>query len=425
MEGEDVSTSKKYGIWKELSYPNMWQLLRDTSMDIGESSVPPEKSAQEFQSLVQEVKKAAPHSTLLVFGDKDGLVVSDMARVMPEDTTIVSMLQSEAELKEHHKNNRRDRVVTAVAGLNLETAESLSRSLFWSQYVIVLNTSSIFKGMMPKDVERILASFVLTTERLVIKLSKNDRSLKPWHNDPRALLRSVIARARLKSASVYDLDEDAGLFMVLTSHVSRMVQPFGVDGPLLTLEYNVAQKNRLPTRFPVLLLGPKDDQGQPGKAVPLDVFGISLQVLLNVLRVTHFSRRQLFERFSMAVPTRFLSFKSRDDAAEVPLSSFAQKAFSVDSVWQTNETISSASASLNARDIWICGDKLVYDPTLSKVPLGKKEQHSPSPTSRKLLAVTEEEVMRKFVFEFFFFFFCCPKKQKRRMRQRRLKSKPS
>jgi hypothetical protein len=381
------SAPERSGIWKELSYPSLWTLLRDSSKDNQDSSQTKTKSPPGFEALVNEVGKASPHSTLLVFGDNRGLVVSDMARVLPEQATIVSVLKSELDLKEHNKHNRRDRVVTAISELSLAMSEELKASLFWSQYVVVLNASSLLKGLVPKEAERVLANLALVAEHLVVHLSLTDRSLKAWQNDAHALLNAVISRAGLKSASVLDVDAEAGLFMILTSEVTRPVSPLGKEGPVLSLKYNVAQKNRLPTRFPVLVCLPKDEEGNGGKALPLDLFGVSLQVL-NLLHVSHFSRRQLFERFSKPVLTRFISLQPREGAAEVSLSNFAKSAFLFSS-WVTNETMSNAS-DLNALDIWICGSKLVFDSSISKAGKNKKDAISVVGTSRKLLAIDQE-----------------------------------
>ncbi len=209
-----------------------------------------------------------------------------------------------------------------------------------------------------------------------------------------------MSRGGLKSASIQVLDEERGLFMLSTAQITRTIRPFGSEGPTMSLEYNVATKNRLPTRFAVLVRLAKDGEERRGKALPMDLFGVSLHVL-NLMKVTHFSRRQLFERFASSLSERFLSFSPRANSVDVPLSSFAAKNYAKSSLWGDNVTV----PSLSHHDLWVCGERLVLDYTLSKFlnkatnpPLEKVLV--PKDTSRKLLAFEEEVCICLFAFFF-------------------------
>lgn len=406
-EGTSSSSKSRAGIWRELEYPSLWQLLRDTSGDGSDgatTTVAHDKSGSTFRALLAEARKASPHSTVLLFGDEGGLVASDLAHALPEDATIVSVLADEDELRAHTRHNRRDRVVTAIAPLDMATADALGSSLFWSQYVVVTNASSLLRGALAKDVESTLAKLALLCERLVLRLSGEGRMLKSWQNNPRELLKAIIARggSSLASAHVVDLDEDAELFMLVTTKVVRTITPLGSDGPRLRLEYSEVQKNRLPMRFPVLIR--RENGKKPGPIVPMDLFGVSLHVM-GLLHITHFARRQLFERFSMPIPPRFLSLQSLPASASRPLSSFAKSLLPSNATATATTTTLFETPEATVHDVWVCGSRLVFDPSLSNaLRPAPRERHLLVPqdvgqSSRKLLAFDE---VRSFVFWLFF-----------------------
>ncbi len=413
-----AATAKATGIWGELKYPDLWDLLRDRqddSLPRGEKT----KSVPFESGLLSAVNAtdAASFSTVLMFGDSDGRAAGSLAESFPADATIVTMVREESELKKHRKRARRDRVVFGVGDVTEERVDKLLSSVFWAQYVVVLDMSHLLQNTVRVEAEALLTKLAQLGQHLVMRFSLKDGSLKVWQNDPIVLLKAVMERGAFKHSFYQAFGH--GFYRLTVRATTRSV--FAREGektPSWKLVFKSAWTRVLPTRFPVLV------ENASGAAVPVDVFGVSLSVL-RLLGVSHFSRRRLFERYSAEVPNRFIALRKPAAAvttqmASAPLSKMAIRRFgALQKIAASYAVPISAALSIGAGDVWLCGSQLVFDPTISafarlEAALPKSENApeaarprrgaialdlppSPSPGSRKLLSfkVPEEDVPEK------------------------------
>jgi hypothetical protein len=392
-----TETPQATGIWSELKYPDVWDLLRDAPAEADREAEPPKATSDVLQPLLTAVSAAEvdSFSTVLLFGDSGGHAAGALADALPGDATILSMVSDEEELKQHSKRARRSRVVFGMAALTAETVEALLADVFWAQYVVVMNVTKFLQHSVPKEMEMLLAKLAQLGEHLVVQLPVAGGALRVWQDDPQVLLRAVIARGGLQGAMVRSFG--GGLFRLSLRAVGRAVSVGGgSDAPNWKLVFRASWKRAMPTRFAVTL------ENALGQAVPADVFGVSLKTL-NTLKVSHFSRRYLFELYSAEIPSRFLALHSvpSNVTAQVASAAMSQKAadwYSTVALGVQYVSSVATSATMAPTDLWLCGSQLAFDPTLSVFARNELESKMREPKARgpsvgrKLLAWEQPDV---------------------------------